>query len=107
MLVVKVKPLFNPCISLFNRWNAAIQDQAIDRCHRFGQKRGGGSKRTNRFSCHLYPRRLLTTSSFLFSVLVYQFAMPDFIEERMYRLQESKTALGNDSLRKLSADERK
>ena len=40
-------------------------------------------------------------------VRVYKFAMADSIEERMYTLQEAKTALGNGSLRKLTADEKK
>ena len=33
--------------------------------------------------------------------------MAESIEERMYRLQEAKAALGNGSLRKLTADEKK
>ena len=41
------------------------------------------------------------------TVRVYQYAMKDSLEERMYRVQENKTALGNGSLRKLTAAEEK
>jgi len=78
-----------------------MQDQAMDRCHRLGQEREGMFARL--LCCLLFKKAHLP----YFLVRVYQFAMKDSIEERMYRLQESKTALGNGSLRKLSADERK
>jgi hypothetical protein len=79
-----------------------MQDQAMDRCHRLGQQREGMFTRA--LNCLLFKYSLIFRP---FLVRVYQFAMKDSIEERMYRLQESKTALGNGSLRKLSADERK
>ncbi|CAB9515840.1 ISWI chromatin-remodeling complex ATPase ISW2 [Seminavis robusta] len=61
-------------------WNAAAQDQAMDRCHRIGQTR---------------------------PVRVYQLVMEDSIEQRMLSVQEAKTALGNGSVRKLSKEESK
>lgn len=59
-------------------WNEAAEHQAMDRCHRVGQKR---------------------------DVRCVRFVMKDSIEERMVCFQQSKAALGKGSLERLSPDE--
>eukprot|EP00977_Amphora_coffeiformis_P011250 scaffold2707_cov169-Amphora_coffeaeformis.AAC.6 len=70
----------NVCFVLDTWWNAAIENQAMDRVHRLGQTR---------------PVRIIS------------FIVEDSLEQRMVRLQENKSALGNGSKRKRSAEERK
>jgi SNF2 family DNA or RNA helicase len=61
-------------------WNAAVEQQAMDRVYRIGQKR---------------------------PVRVYRFVMKDSLEERMLNIQEAKLALGKGSMEKLSAEEKR
>jgi hypothetical protein len=60
-------------------WNAAAENQAMDRIYRIGQTR---------------------------DVRAIRFLMKDSIEERMVRLQDAKEALGKGSLQKLRPEER-
>lgn len=59
-------------------WNEAAESQAMDRCHRIGQKR---------------------------PVSVVRFVIENSIEERMITLQQSKAALGKGTLEKLTRKE--
>ena len=59
-------------------WNSAAENQAMDRCHRIGQKR---------------------------SVRVVRFVMAGSIEERMIEIQEAKAAIGKGVLQKLKPEE--
>ena len=59
-------------------WNAAVDEQAWDRCHRLGQKR---------------------------PVMVHRLIADDTLEERLLKLQEAKAALGAGAMRKLSPQE--
>lgn len=61
-------------------WNVAVENQAMDRIHRIGQRR---------------------------PVRVYRLLMADSIEERMVGLQDAKAALGKGSLEKLSPEEKR
>lgn len=56
-------------------WNQAVEQQAIDRVHRVGQKR---------------------------PVRVYRLVMAGSIEERMLLIQKAKSALGKGTMAKLS-----
>ena len=59
-------------------WNAAVDEQAWDRCHRLGQTR---------------------------PVTVTRLIAEDSVEERILELQEAKQALGTGALRKLTPQE--
>ena len=59
-------------------WNKAVEDQAMDRCHRVGQER---------------------------DVFVTKFVMEGSVEERIIQMQDAKYALGKGTLEKLSAQE--
>ena len=59
-------------------WNAATEQQAIDRVHRIGQTR---------------------------PVRVYRLVMKDSIEERLIKMQNMKSALGKGTMTKLSKQE--
>ena len=59
-------------------WNAAQEEQAMDRCHRLGQTK---------------------------KVQVVRYVMKDSIEEKMLKLQAKKDALNRGALKKLSAEE--
>ena len=59
-------------------WNSAAENQAMDRCHRIGQKR---------------------------AVRVVRFVMEKSIEERMVAIQEAKAAIGKGALQKLDPEE--
>jgi hypothetical protein len=92
-------------------WNAAVQDQACDRVHRIGKCCLECSVKV--YMTFSSPFLLLASHSSRHvsgqtrAVRVYQFVMEDSIEERLLQLQESKTALGNGSLRKLTKEESK
>merc|ERR1719464_1620448 len=60
-------------------WNVALEDQAMDRVHRIGQKR---------------------------NVNAIRFIMKNSIEERFINLQNAKQALGKGSLEKLKKEDR-
>jgi SNF2 family DNA or RNA helicase len=53
-------------------WNPAVENQAIDRCYRIGQKK---------------------------NVIAVRLICPDTIEEKILKLQESKTILANDLIK--------
>jgi len=59
-------------------WNASVDEQAMDRCHRLGQTR---------------------------PVLVVRYVAEGTIEEKIMALQRAKAALGTGVLRRLSAEE--
>eukprot|EP00541_Cyclophora_tenuis_P009709 CAMPEP_0116550124 /NCGR_PEP_ID=MMETSP0397-20121206/5258_1 /TAXON_ID=216820 /ORGANISM="Cyclophora tenuis, Strain ECT3854" /LENGTH=215 /DNA_ID=CAMNT_0004074931 /DNA_START=81 /DNA_END=728 /DNA_ORIENTATION=+ len=59
-------------------WNSAVENQAMDRVHRIGQKR---------------------------DVRVVRFVMTDSIEERMIEIQGAKAAIGKGTMEKLSPQE--
>jgi SNF2 family DNA or RNA helicase len=61
-------------------WNAATEDQAMDRVHRIGQTR---------------------------PVNVVRFAMKDSIDERLLKVQSAKAALGKGSMEILGKEEQK
>ena len=68
----------NHCFMMDTWWNGSIEDQAMDRVHRIGQKR---------------------------DVRVIRFVMKDSIEGRMLALQEAKAALGKGAMEKLKPEE--
>ena len=68
----------NHCFMMDTWWNGSIEDQAMDRVHRIGQKR---------------------------DVRVIRFVMEDSIEGRMIALQEAKAALGKGAMEKLKPEE--
>ena len=59
-------------------WNAAVDEQAMDRVHRLGQTR---------------------------PVRVVRYVAEDTVEERILQLQAAKAALGSGALRRLTAEE--
>ena len=61
-------------------WNKAVEQQAMDRIHRIGQRR---------------------------EVRVIRFVAADSIESRMVELQEAKAAMGKGAFENLSSEEKR